>query len=161
MLFIHSAFLLYSFYLIFSSYLLVEFSFVIFEYHLLFVLLESILVSFFWPMSFDLYLQFLLLDSSALICCISLLCDKSFRLYDTISDTCYSVVSYRSITIRVFANSPGDQGSIPGRVMPKIQKWYLMPTLLNTQHYKVWIKSKQNNSEKGVEPFPTPRCSSY
>ena len=28
---------------------------------------------------------------------------------------------------RVLANGPGDQGSIPGRVMPKTQKWYLMP----------------------------------
>ena len=26
---------------------------------------------------------------------------------------------------RVFANGPGDQGSVPGRVIPKTQKWYL------------------------------------
>ena len=38
---------------------------------------------------------------------------------------------------RVFANGPGDQGSIPGRVIPKIQKMVLDAALLNTQHYKV------------------------
>ena len=32
---------------------------------------------------------------------------------------------------RVFANSPDDQGSIPGRVMPKNQKMVLDATLLN------------------------------
>ena len=31
---------------------------------------------------------------------------------------------------RVFANGPGDQASIPDRVIPKSKKWYL----LNTQH---------------------------
>ena len=29
--------------------------------------------------------------------------------------------------VRVFANDLGDLGSIPGRVIPKTQKWYLMP----------------------------------
>ena len=31
---------------------------------------------------------------------------------------------------RVFANGPGDRSSIPGRVIPKTQKWYLMPPCL-------------------------------
>ena len=43
---------------------------------------------------------------------------------------------------RVFTNGPGDQGSIPGQVIPKTQKMVLDPPLLNTQHYKVWIKGK-------------------
>ena len=30
----------------------------------------------------------------------------------------------------VFANGSGDLGSIPGRVIPKTQKWYLMPPCL-------------------------------
>ena len=38
---------------------------------------------------------------------------------------------------RVFANSPGDQGSIPGGVIPKTQKMILDPALLNTQYYKL------------------------
>ena len=36
---------------------------------------------------------------------------------------------------RVFANGPGDQGSIPGQVIPKTQKMVLDVSLLSTQHY--------------------------
>ena len=35
---------------------------------------------------------------------------------------------------RVFANCPGDWGSIPDQVIPKTQKLVLDATLLNTQH---------------------------
>ena len=31
---------------------------------------------------------------------------------------------------RVFANSPGDWSSMPGRVIPKTKKWNLMPPSL-------------------------------
>ena len=41
---------------------------------------------------------------------------------------------------RVFANGPGDQRSIPGRVIPKTLKMVLDLALLSTQHYKVRIK---------------------
>ena len=34
-------------------------------------------------------------------------------------------------------------------------------SLLKTQHYKVWIKSKRINPGKGVESSPKVRCSSY
>ena len=34
----------------------------------------------------------------------------------------------------VFGNSPGDWGSIPGRVIPKTQKMVIDASLLNTQH---------------------------
>ena len=34
---------------------------------------------------------------------------------------------------RVFANGPGDQGSIPGRVIPKTLKMVLDTSLLNAQ----------------------------
>ena len=40
---------------------------------------------------------------------------------------------------RVFANSPGDQGSIPGRVIPKTQIMVLDAAWFNTQHYKVRV----------------------
>ena len=43
---------------------------------------------------------------------------------------------------RVFANDPGDLGSIPGRVIPKTFKMVLDTSLLNTQQYKVRIKGK-------------------
>ena len=63
--------------------------------------------------------------------------------------------------VRVFANGPGDLGSIPGRVIPKTQKMVLDASLLSTQHYKVWIKGKVEQSRKGVAPSPTHWCSSY
>ena len=43
---------------------------------------------------------------------------------------------------RVFANSLRDQGSISGQGIPKTQKMVPDATLLNTQHYKVWIKGR-------------------
>ena len=63
--------------------------------------------------------------------------------------------------VRVFANGPGDLGSIPGCVIPKTQTMVLDASLLNTQHYKVRIKGKVEQSRKGVAPSPTPWCSSY
>ena len=50
------------------------------------------------------------------------------------------------LMFRVFANCPGDLGSIPGRVIPKTQKMVLDASLLNTQHYKVQIKGKVEQS---------------
>ena len=63
--------------------------------------------------------------------------------------------------VRVFANGPGDLGSIPGRVIPKTQKMVLDASLLNTQHYKVRIKGKVEQSREGVAPSPAHWCSSY
>ena len=51
---------------------------------------------------------------------------------------------------RVFTNSPGDWGSIPGQVIPKIKN----ASLLNTQHYKVHIKGKVVQSrESSTLPY--------
>ena len=50
--------------------------------------------------------------------------------------------------VRVFANGPGDLGSIPGRVIPKTLKMELDTTLLNTQHYKVRFKGKVEQSRE-------------
>ena len=36
---------------------------------------------------------------------------------------------------KVFANGPGDRGSIPGRAIPKTLKMVLDTSLLNTQQY--------------------------
>ena len=55
---------------------------------------------------------------------------------------------------RVFANGPGDRGSIPGRVIPKTQKIILDAALLNTQHYKVVIKDKVEQSKKRGSALP-------
>ena len=56
---------------------------------------------------------------------------------------------------RVFANGPGDRGSIPGRVIPKTQRIVLDTSLFNTQHYKVRIKGKveQSMERSGTLPY--------
>ena len=55
---------------------------------------------------------------------------------------------------RVFINGLEDQGSILGRVIPKAQKMVLGATLLDTQHYKVWIKSKVEQSSEWSSTLP-------
>ena len=49
---------------------------------------------------------------------------------------------------RVFTNGPGDPGSIPDIVIPKTLKMVLDTYLLNTQHYKVHIKGKVEQSRE-------------
>ena len=48
----------------------------------------------------------------------------------------------------MFANGPGDRGSIPSRVIPKTLKMVLDTSLLNTQQYKVCIKGKVEQSRE-------------
>ena len=55
---------------------------------------------------------------------------------------------------RVFANGLGDLGSIPGRVISKNLKMILDTSLLNTQHYKVRIEGKVEQSrESSALPY--------
>ena len=55
---------------------------------------------------------------------------------------------------RVLANGPGDWASIPCRVIPKTQKMVLDAVLLNTQHYKVRIKGKVEQSKEWSSALP-------
>ena len=55
---------------------------------------------------------------------------------------------------RVFAYGPGDLGSIPDRVIPKTLKMVLDSSLLNTQHYKVRIKGKVQQSRERSSALP-------
>ena len=55
---------------------------------------------------------------------------------------------------RVFVNGSGDQGSIPGRVIPKTLKMVLDTSLLNTQQYKVRIKGKVEQSRERSSTLP-------
>ncbi len=50
--------------------------------------------------------------------------------------------------VRVFANGPG-------QVIPKTQKTVLDASLLNTQHYKVKIKGKVEQSRKRSSTLPS------
>ena len=60
-----------------------------------------------------------------------------------------------------FANGPGDRGSVLGRVIPKTQKWYLIPPCLRLGIIRYWSRVKWNNPGNGLAPFPTPKCSRY
>ena len=44
--------------------------------------------------------------------------------------------------VTVFANGLGDQDSFPCHDIPMTQKIVIDASLLNYQHYKVWIKSE-------------------
>ena len=68
---------------------------------------------------------------------------------------------YKGTLFRVSANGPGDLGSMPGRVIPKVQNWYLMPSCLTLSIIRYGSRVKWVNPAKGVGPFPTPRSSSY
>ena len=46
----------------------------------------------------------------------------------------------------VFINGPGEQGSIPGQIIPETQKMILDAALLSTQYYKVRINGKVEQS---------------
>ena len=64
------------------------------------------------------------------------------------------MINYLGPAVRVFANGPGDLGSIPGRVIPKTLKMELDTTLLNTQHYKVQFKGKVEQSREWSNALP-------
>ena len=53
----------------------------------------------------------------------------------------------------VFANGPGDLGSIPGHI-PKTLKMALDTSLLNTQQYEVRIEGKVEQSRERSSALP-------
>ena len=65
-------------------------------------------------------------------------------------------IYYRLIGLvgRVFANSPGDLGLIPARVIPKTLKMVLDTSLLNTQQYKVRIEGNVEQSRERSSALP-------
>ena len=66
----------------------------------------------------------------------------------------YSVLVYNGLEDRVFANGLGDWGSIPGQVIPKIKQMVLDTSLFNTQHHKVNIKGKVEQSRERNSALP-------
>ena len=55
---------------------------------------------------------------------------------------------------KVFTNDPGDQGSIPGWVIPKTQKMVFDAALFNTQHNKVKTKGKMEQFREWSSTLP-------
>ena len=66
----------------------------------------------------------------------------------------YIYICMIGLMSRVFANGPGDLGSIPGPVIPKTLKIVLDTSLLNTQYYKVRIKGKVEQSRERSSALP-------
>ena len=60
---------------------------------------------------------------------------------------------------RVFANVPGDLGSIPGLIIPKTLK--MIPPCLTLSNIRYVSRVKWSNPGKGGVPSHTPWCSSY
>ena len=54
----------------------------------------------------------------------------------------------------MFANGPGDRGSIPGCVLPKTLKVVFYTSLFNTQQRKVCIKGKVYQSKERGSAIP-------
>ena len=76
--------------------------------------------------------------------------------------SCYIfLVPAIGIMNRVFANGPVDLGSIPGQVIPKTQKWYLMLPCLTLSIIRFGSRVKRSNPRKEIATSPTPWCSSY
>ena len=55
---------------------------------------------------------------------------------------------------RVFANGPGDLGSIPRRIIPKTLKMVLDTSLLNTLEYELRIDDKVEQSKERSSALP-------
>ena len=89
-------------------------------------------------------------------------------VFDTIGQFCDNTKHLQTtnqlidLVVRVFANGLVDRGSIPGQVIPKTQKKkkkkkkkkVLDATLLNTQHHKVYIKGKVEQSRERSSTLP-------
>ena len=54
----------------------------------------------------------------------------------------------------VLVNGPGDEGSIPGQVIPKTCTLVLDTSLLNTQQYKVRIEGKVEQCRERSSALP-------
>ena len=61
------------------------------------------------------------------------------------------------IMVEVFSIGSGDLGSIPGRVILRRKKWYLMTPYLTLRFIRYRSRVKWSHPEKEVAPFPTPR----
>ena len=87
-----------------------------------------------------------------------------FQVYYFLNGNFQLIMSmYRAIGLmgRVFTYGSVNQGSILGQVIPKSQKMVLDAALLNTQHYKIRIKGKVDQSREWCRALPMLQCSNY
>ena len=80
--------------------------------------------------------------------------DYHFQIISKFSFIYFYPGRYSIILGRVFVNIPGDRCPISGRVIPKTQKVVLDTSLLNTQHYKVRFKGKEEQTRERSSVLP-------
>ena len=73
-----------------------------------------------------------------------------FQYYSFI---CTQSISSNGIIVRVFANDPGDLRSIPGRVIQKLKKWYLMPPCLTLSIIRIKGKVEHPRERRSALPY--------
>ena len=68
---------------------------------------------------------------------------------------CIYTSIYIDLMSWVLANGPEDRGSILDELIPKIEEKVLYAALLNTPHYKVWVKGKveQSREKRSLLPY--------
>ena len=59
--------------------------------------------------------------------------------------SCLYIYWHNDLSVRKLLE---DRGSIPDQVIPKTKNIIIDASLLNTQHYKAWIKTKWRNPGK-------------
>ena len=116
---------------------------------------KKVILTVFWQMKGPITIDFL--EKGASINSTSycqLLQHSPYLLNDLYNNIINNINRDIGPAVRVFANGPGDLGSIPGRVIPKTLKMVLDTTLLNTQHYKVRFKGKVEQSWEWSSALP-------
>ena len=73
--------------------------------------------------------------------CISCMVNYKYHIFKQFT-------SVNELLSRVFASGPVGPASVPSQVIPKTQKMVFDAALLNTQHYKVKIKGKMEQSRE-------------
>ena len=79
---------------------------------------------------------------------------KSHRLYHWSYEKVESEINSKEEMSQVFAHGLGDWGSITGGVIPKTLKMVLDAAFLNTQHNKVRINGKMEQSTEWSFTLP-------
>ena len=74
---------------------------------------------------------------------------------------CDSLDQFFRRDVRVFANSPGDLDSIRGRLIPKTQKWYLIPPCLTLSIIRYGSRVKWSNPGKGAFESPSTTVTNF
>ena len=105
------------------------------------------------------FLEFSLLNSEIVIQYLKNNKNQDINQRNSSKNCIFYLHSAHWLIVRMFANDPGDLGSIPGWVIPKTLKIVLDTSLLNNVRYVSRVK--WSNPGKGVAYSPTPWCSSY